>query len=306
MDEAFLKMKCKIATAQYPITFFNSIDSWKTHIEKWVLSAVKMNADLLLFPEYGAIELISIFSKEIYENIHQQIIELQKLHDDFCNFFIHLSKKYNVIIVAPSFIYQSKESFYNRVYVFSKHGKVGHQDKFFMTRFEDETWGMHSEPNFLTVFETEWGKFGIQICYDIEFALGSNLLCNAGAELILAPSCTETIQGATRVHVGARARAMENQSFVVVAQVVQDALWSPAVDINFGYAAAYSTPDINFPEEGILVIGTPQVAKWLYIDLNFEQIRNVRTNGQVLNFKSHQHLHYRFANNEVKIIYAKC
>lgn len=299
-------MNCKIATAQYPITFFNSIEDWKSHIEEWVQSAAVENADILLFPEYGAIELTSIFTKEIQQNIHQQLIELQKLHDVFCDFFILLAKKYNTIIVAPSFIFQSGSSFFNRVYVFSNKGNIGYQDKFFMTRYEDETWGIHSGEKIVTVFEADWGKFGIQICYDIEFALGANVLCNAGAELILSPSCTETMRGATRVHVGARARAMENQVYVVVAQVVQDALWAPAVDINFGYAAAYSTPDINFPEDGILTIGTPQAAKWLFVNLDFEKIREVRTNGQVFNFKSHQQLQYKYIHEEVKVIYAKC
>ena len=69
---------------------------------------------------------------------------------------------------------------------------------------------------------------GIAICYDIEFPLIAHAMARAGAELILAPSCTDTIAGANRVHVGARARALENQVYVAVAPTVGQAPWSPA------------------------------------------------------------------------------
>ena len=52
----------------------------------------------------------------------------------------------------------------------------------------------------LKVFDAGICKFGIQNCYDIEFA-GSHYLTQAGAEVILVPSCTETIRGATREYV---------------------------------------------------------------------------------------------------------
>ena len=147
---------------------------------------------------------------------------------------------------------------------------------------------IQSAPKKLTLFEDSWGSFGIQICYDVEFALGSQLLCSAGASLIVSPSCTETIRGATRVHIGARARALENQCYVVVSQTVGNAEWSPAVDINYGFAAAYCTPDKNLPEVGIIASNPPQNAQWLIIDLDFDKIEAVRADGQVFNFKDNQ------------------
>jgi len=160
---------------------------------------------------------------------------------------------------------------FNRAFVFSPKGLVGFQDKFFMTRFENEEWGIDAaEPKQLTLFEADWGSFGIQICYDVEFTLGSQLLVQAGASLILAPSCTETIRGATRVHVGARARALENQAFTIVSQTVGNAVWSPAVDINYGFAGFYTTPDKEMPEEGIISTKQPQKIGWLIETLDFQ------------------------------------
>lgn len=291
-----------IASASYPITEHADFDTWRAHVEQWVTDAVQQKAGLLLFPEYGAMELVSIFSNEIKSDIRRQVIELDSLKDQFCSVFSDLAKKHKVIIVAPSIPVIEAGKNLNRVYVFSPKGLAGYQDKFFMTRFENEEWGIQSGVKNLTLFEAPWGSFGIQICYDVEFSLGSYLLSTNGASLILAPSCTETIRGATRVHIGARARAMENQAYTVVSQTVGNALWSPAVDINYGFAAYYSTPDKDMPEEGIITTLPPQKEGWLVQELDFAKIKTVRDSGQVFNFQDHQHLNIGFKNEEINII----
>jgi predicted amidohydrolase len=294
-------MNLKIAAAQYPIQFHNSFSDWQKHCQVWVEKAVKNKANLLLFPEYGSMELVSLMQPEIRENIQWQVQELNNFVADFCQVYAQLAQKHNITIVAPSFPVVVGEQIYNRAFVFSSKGLVGYQDKFFMTRFENEIWGIHSAPKKLAIFEADWGSFGIQICYDVEFGLGSQLLNAAGATLILAPSCTETVRGATRVHVGARARAMENQCYVAVSQTVGLAEWSPAVDINYGYAAIYSTPDNDFPEKGIIAQKTPQKEGWLFAELDFEKINEVRANGQVLNYNDSQKIKMELIGESVDI-----
>lgn len=291
----------RVAAAQYPIQYHQTIQEWEAHIEKWIVAAVAEDAQLLVFPEYGSMELVSLFPLEIQEDIQKQLTALQEIYPDFCAFFEAMARKYAVIIVAPSFPVAEGSQVHNRACVFGPQGFAGFQDKFFMTRFEEEEWRVQTPPKVLTLFEASWGSFGIQTCYDVEFALGSKLLCEAGASLIVVPSCTETLRGATRVHIGARARAMENQCYTVVSQTVGNALWSPAVDINFGFAAAYSTPDKGFPEEGILHQGTPQEEQWEIVALDFVKIQEVRVDGQVLNFRDHRALHYTFGTEEIVV-----
>ena len=294
-------MTVKIAGAQYPITQHNSFEDWRHHVERWVADAALKRAQLLLFPEYGAMELTSIFEDGARNDIRRQVVELNALKDDYCSVFSDLAKKFNVVIVAPTIPVIDHGRNVNRAYVFSPRGLAGYQDKFFMTRFENEEWGIQSGDKILTVFETPWGSFGIQICYDLEFFIGSQLLSNAGASLILAPSCTETIRGATRVHIGARARALENQLYTVVSQTVGNALWSPAVDINYGFAAFYATPDSNLPEEGIIATMQPQKEGWLIEELDFAKIDEVRNSGQVFNFKDGQSVRTSLMNQTIDV-----
>ena len=293
-----------VASAQYPITRHADFAAWKEHMENWVGDAAAKGAGLLLFPEYGAMELVSILAAEVQRDILLQVAAMDSFKESFCAVFVEFALKYHVIIVAPSLPVVEDGKQLNRVFVFSPKGVVGYQDKFFMTRFENEEWGIASAPKILTVFEASWGKFGIQICYDVEFGIGSQMLCHAGASLILAPSCTETIRGATRVHVGARARALENQAYTAVSQTIGNAEWSPAVDINYGYAAFYSTPDKDLPEEGIIATKPAQQEGWLIQELDFSQTEEVRRDGHVFNFNDQQKIRMDLFGEPISVQHA--
>jgi predicted amidohydrolase len=281
-------MVVKIALANYPISRFSSLNQWEQHVKKEVHDAVSNGAKILVFPEYGSMELTSLFEDSMQKNLHLQIQEMQGLLDAFCSLFRNLAKECNVVIIAPSFPVSISGRTVNRAFVFGPRGE-GYQDKWNMTRFEDEEWQIQSpEQRILTVFESEFGIFGIQICYDIEFPGASAVLAQSGCQLILVPSCTETIRGATRVHVGARARALEQQIYVGVSQTCGDALWSPAVDVNYGYTAMYASPDKLFPELGIVSIGNAQEISWFYTEVDFDLVEEIRKSGQVLNFRDYQ------------------
>ena len=291
----------KIAAAQYPISYHKDFAAWRNHVSEWVKKAVAEKAQVMVFPEYGSMELVSLMPDEIQKDIKWQVREMNNLLSMFFEVFEDLARTLKITIVAPSFPVEINGAFLNRAYVFGKNGLAGYQDKIMMTRFENEEWGIASAPKVFTVFESDWGSFGVQICYDIEFGIGSQILANAGAEIILVPSCTETLRGATRVHVGARARALENQCYTVVSQTVGNADWSPAVDINYGFAAGYSTPDIGFPDLGILSKGIAQKEEWLIQDFDLNLIKEVRKSGSVFNFKDHKMIDTSYLGEVVEI-----
>ena len=277
-------MEVNLALSQYPIMEHSSFEDWQIHVKSWVKEAVNANAKILVFPEYGAMELTSLYGKAIRADLGRQIELLQELLPRFISTFQDFAKTYDCIIVAPSFPVKIEDKFVNRAYVFGP-DTFSFQDKHFMTRFEDEEWGISSSDGIVRVFDTIYGKFGIQICFDIEFAAAGQLLAQNGADFIVVPSCTETLKGATRVHIGARARAMEQQLYVGVSQTIENALWSPAVDINYGYSALYSSPDGDFNDEGILAIESAQKKGWLFVKLDTDKNAVIRSTGQVLNYK---------------------
>ena len=153
-----------------------------------------------------------------------------------------------------------------------------------MTRFENEQWLIKSGAE-LKCFDTEYGKIAISICYDSEFPLLARKQAEAGAVLILVPSCTDTLAGYHRVKIGCQARALENQCYVVQSPTVGNAPWSQAVDVNIGAAAVYTPVDRGFPDDGIAALGELNQNQWVFAELSLANIEAVRTQGQVFNYK---------------------
>ncbi|MCO5234322.1 MAG: carbon-nitrogen hydrolase family protein [Chitinophagales bacterium] len=290
----------KIATSQYPFAFHQNIDAWKSYIEKWIKSAVHERAQVLLFPEFGLMDLMCLFP-EIQNDFHKQVIELQSYSDEIDKIFTSLAKKYSIIIIAPNAPSLYLHHIINRVRVYGPNGYGGYQDKIFITKSEREKWNIEQGDLVLCVFETPFGNFGIQICYDIEFAIGAKLLIEAGADIILVPSSTESPKGASRVHIGARARAMEGQCYVVVAQTIGEALWSHSVKNNYGYSAIYSSADEGMPEDGIIALDSPQNAGWLIKDLDLEKLNHLRKHGVVSNYKDSQKIDMNLKNQTLSV-----
>lgn len=277
-----------VASAQYPLDFFTSIDQWKEKTRNWVEKAVEAKAQFLLFPEYGAMEITSLFYEDERADLKSQAKKFLLYIDDFKKTFSELSKKHNVHIIASSLpFYHSETLTTNRVFVFAPNGEIEFQDKLFMTRFEDEEWNVQAGERGIKVFDTGFVKFAIATCFDVEFSFPALAASHAGAQIIFAPSCTETVKGAHRVHLGARARALENQNYLVVSQTIGEAKWSPAVDINYGYAGFYATPDVGFPDDGILQVGEANKPGWITQSLRLSHIGRVRNSGAVFNFKQH-------------------
>lgn len=275
----------RLAAAQYDIGFLKSWDDYSGKIARWVDEAAGNGAKMLLFPEYFSMELASLFPKEVYRSLSKQLTEIQTLLPDFVSLFSDMAEQHGVYIVAGSFpVRLTDGSYRNRSFLFRPDGTTDHQDKLQMTRFENEHWLIAGGEEIRTL-DTEFGRVGINICYDSEFPMIARKQVEAGADLILVPSCTDTLAGYHRVRIGCQARALENQCYVVQSPTVGRAPWSEAVDINIGAAAVYTPVDYGYPDNGILAIGELNQAQWVYADINLASIARIRQTGQVFNYR---------------------
>lgn len=276
-----------IATAQYPIGRPAEISAYAETLEKWVSEAARRidGPGLLVFPEYGAMELASTFGAVIEGDLDEQIAAIGGLVERVDAEHAALASRHGLHILAASLPVRLADGrAVNRARLFAPNGEIGVQDKQIMTRFERESWGISGNPG-LRLFETPIGRIGIAICYDVEFPLIGRAFGEAGAEIVLAPSCTDTLAGANRVRTGARARALENQYAVVVSATVGDAPWSPSVDVNRGRAGVYVPSDVAISETGILAEGTLDAEGWVHGSVDLDLIARARTDGEVLSFR---------------------
>ena len=274
-----------LATAQYDIGFFSHWDDFAAKLERWVASAVQQDAKLLVFPEYGSMELASLFGQAVYRDLQQQLQAMQTLLPKWRDLHQALARRHDVLILASSFPTELQAGHVvNRAMLFGPEGILGHQDKLIMTRFENEQWGIRAGER-IGVIDTELGRIGILICYDSEFPMIARQQITAGAELLLVPSCTDTQAGFHRVRIGCQARALENQCYVVQSPTTGLAPWSEAVDINTGRASVYTPVDYGFPDNGILVEGADDEANWVFATLDLRELARIRAEGQVFNHR---------------------
>lgn len=277
--------KVKVAAAQYDIGFFNQWDDFADKLTQWVKEAAEVNAKLLVFPEYGSMELASLFGEAVYTDLGKQLHAMQDVYPQWQDLHLQLAKQYDVMMLASTFpVMQENGTFRNRANLYAPDGLIDYQDKLIMTRFENEQWLIHPGTD-IKVMETDVGKIAVNVCYDSEFPMIAYQQVKAGADLILAPSCTDTEAGFYRVRIGCQARALENQCYVVQSPTFGKAAWSEAVDVNTGRASIYTPVDYGFPDNGILVEGVGDKPGWVYADLDLTEIARVRQQGQVFNYR---------------------
>jgi len=277
-------MKVKIATAQYQATRLESRKEFESKLSLWVQEACEQDAELLVFPEYAGMELVSLLEEGQQASLDQQLLGLQDLLPWYEDCYRQLAIKHQVTIVAGTIPVLEENSYFNRAYVYYANGDYSYQDKLKMTRFEKEQWAV-SGTTVQVLFKHNGISFGIAICYDAEFPLLVRELVKKGALCILVPSCTDRVAGYQRVKISCQARAIENQCYVVQSALVGEAGWSDAIDTNFGAAAVYTPADFGFPDDGVLAVGALNQAQWLYAELDMERVKKVRNWGQVLNHR---------------------
>ncbi|NOU07885.1 MAG: carbon-nitrogen hydrolase family protein, partial [Hyphomicrobiaceae bacterium] len=271
----------KVAAAQYPLDAFTSIDAYVDKQARWVRQAVDNGAELLVFPEYGAME----YAAPNITAASDLQASLQAVSDAFPQIdaaHVELARLHSVHILSASGpTADGVGRFVNRARLFAPSGKVGVQDKLIMTPFEVR-WGI--SPGVQNrVFETTLGRIGIAICYDSEFPMLVRAQAEAGADIILIPSCTEFMSGYHRVRTAAMARALENGCVTVQSPTVGDALWSPAVDHNAGAAGIFVPSELGFSDTGVIADGVPNRAQWVYGAVDMHRLHQVRTHGEMRN-----------------------
>jgi predicted amidohydrolase len=272
----------KVASSQYPIGQPKSLSEWEEKIALWVKRGAQTGSQLLVFPEYAAIEQAACFGPEVYGDLKSTLAKIAELAASRIAFHAALAKEHNVhILVGSGPVLKSDGRYVNAAQLVTPDGGIGEQEKLVMTPFE-RTWGI-SPGETVRVFKTRLATFGIAICYDSEFPLLVRAMAEAGADIVLVPSCTERLSGYHRIRIGSRARALENGIATVQSPTVGDAPWSPAVDFNSGAAGIYVPAEQDISDDGVLATGTLNTAQWVSATIDLQHLKQVRESGEMRN-----------------------
>lgn len=272
----------KVAVAKYPIQAPVDFTAFAQRQAAVLGQAAAQGARIAVLPEYLSLELAAGFDDATRADLHASLAALQRYRDDWLALYARLAASLDMCVVAGTFLLGQGDGRYrNRCDVFTPHGSHLWQDKLQLTGFEKGL-GVIEGGDALKVFELEGVRAGVAVCYDSEFPLPVHAQAEAGAHLLLVPSCTDTQAGATRVRVGCLARALENRMFVAQSVTAGEAPWSPALDVNTGEAAIFAPMDRGLPADGV-VAQTVGNQAWAIADLDLDALDRSRAEAQVAN-----------------------
>lgn len=271
-----------VAAVQYPITRPADLAAIEAKLDRWVADAAGQGAQLIVFPEYGAMEFAGTLGDAGAADLLGSLGAVADAMPRLDEIHVRLARRHGLHILAASGpIRQADGRYVNAARLVTPEGRVGVAEKLIMTPFERD-WGIAGGGP-LCVFETAVGRIGVLICYDSEFPLLGRALVEAGAEIILIPSCTERRSGANRIRIAALARALEGTVATVTSPTIGLAPWSPALDRNSGAAGVFVPAEAGLSDTGVLGEGPADVAHLVTSRIDLAALRRLRTNGEMRN-----------------------
>lgn len=271
--------RLRVASLQYYVRPVTSFDQFREQVVALVETAVDYHCGLIVFPEYFTVQLLTL--GDVRRPIDEQVRDLAGQAPAYVELMGELARKHRMYVLGGTIPVADDGRVHNVAHFFGPRGDVGVQGKLHMTRFETEDWKVTARTRF-RVFNTDFGKVGIAICYDVEFPEIARAAARAGAHVLLVPSCTDERQGFLRVRYCSAARAIENQMYVIVAHTVGSLPLVPAVSLNYGQAAILTPSDFAFSRDGILAEGNVNQEMMVIGEIDLKTILDARVSGTVV------------------------
>jgi predicted amidohydrolase/ribosomal protein S18 acetylase RimI-like enzyme len=266
---------------QWQMRRYRDLDELMAQAEFFLDSLAGYHSDFALFPEFFNAPLMAS-DNELNEA--DAIRKLATFTKEIVNRFAQLAVTYNINIITGSMPEIVNEKLRNVGYLCHRDGRLDRFEKIHVTPDEERVWGMEGGESIKT-FDTDCGKVGILICYDVEFPELSRLLAEDGMDILFVPFLTDTQNGYSRVRNTAQARAIENECYVVIAGSVGNLPKVSNMDIQFAQSMVFTPCDFAFPSTGIKAEATPNTEMILVVDLDIDLLRELNEFGSVRNLK---------------------
>ena len=203
--------KIKLALCQ-----MNVVDNKEENIksaELMINHGVSQNADFIVLPE--------MFNCPYSNDKFIEYGENEKTSHTL-NVISSLASENNVYILAGSIPEKENDKLYNTSYLFDRNGNIIAKHRkmhLFDIDVKDRITFKESDVltagNEFTIAETEFGKVGIGICYDIRFPELARVMVEKGALILFYPGAFNMTTGPAHWELLFRSRALDNQAFCV-------------------------------------------------------------------------------------------
>ncbi len=275
------KTVVRLGLVQWQMRLFKDFEALVESVEFFIDALSAYQTDFILFPELFNAPLMAEFNHMGEANAIRELANFSEpLRDKFLEFAI----SYNVNIITGSMPFVKEGKLYNISYLCRRDGTWESYTKIHPTPNEVKIWGMNGGDQ-LGVFDTDCGKIGIVICYDVEFPELARLYADRGIKILFVPFLTDTQNGYNRIRRCAQARAVENECYVAIAGSVGNLPRVSNMDIQYAQSAIFTPSDFPFPNNAIKAEATPNAEMTIIADIDIDMLMELHEHGSVQTLK---------------------
>ena len=231
--------------------------------EKMIRNASKSNIDIAILPEIFNSPYGTKFFKQYSETYPSTTTDMLS----------SLSNELGIYIIGGSICEKEGDYYYNTSYSFDRSGNlIGKHRKIHLFDINIKDKISFKESDVLscgcktTVFDTEFCKIGVLICYDMRFPELIKKMVKEGAKIIVSPASFNMTTGPAHWELLARTRAIDNQVYFLAA--------SPARDVKSGYVSFGHSIIVN--PWGEIIAEADEKECILYGNLELDFIEKIR------------------------------
>ncbi|MBN1332321.1 MAG: GNAT family N-acetyltransferase [Synergistales bacterium] len=284
-----VKTYARLGVVQWQMRLFESFEDFLQQVEFFVDAVASYNSDIIMFPELFNLPLIAQYDQE---NAAEAMRSLAEYTETVRDALLEMAVSYNINIISGSVPEYRDNMLYNVCFLLRRDGTWDKQYKLHITPDEYKYWGLQGGDD-LKVFDTDVGKIGILICYDVEFPELPRYLAENGMNILFIPFWTDTKNAYLRIRRCSQARAIENECYVAIGGSVGNIPRVENMDIQYSQAAVFTPSDFAFPHDAIAAEATPNTEMALIADLDVNLIKELRHTGSVRNLLSRRQDLYR-------------
>lgn len=267
----------RLGLVQWQMRQFKDIEAFYEQVEFFVNVMADYKSDFIMFPELFNTPLLAPFN---HLSERESMLKLAEFTEEIKRKISEFAIGYNINIIAGSMPIEENGELYNVSYLLHRNGKIDEHRKIHITPNERKYYGMKGG-NEIKVIDTDCGKVGLVICYDVEFPELPRLLAQQGMKILFVPFLTDTQNAYTRVRHCAAARAIENECYVAIAGCVGNLPGVNNMDIQYGQAAVFTPSDFPFPSNAIKGEATPNTETTLIVDVDLNLLKELHHYGAV-------------------------
>ena len=268
----------RIGLVQWQMRLFPDIEAFYEQVEFFVDTVSGYKSDFAVFPEFFNTPLLAPYN---HLSEMEAMRKLAEMTPDIVLKIQEYAVSYNVNVITGTMpVVDEDNKMYNVAYLCHRSGKTEEYRKVHITPNEQKYYGMVGGDT-IQVFDTDCGKVGILICYDVEFPELSRILADQGMQILFVPFLTDTQNGYTRVRRCAQARAIENECYVAIAGCVGNLPKVNNMDIQFAQSAVFTPSDFAFPTNAVKAEATPNTEMVLVVDVDLHLLDELHHYGTV-------------------------